>query len=68
LFTDAPIWKVGETYKVADYFEMRTPLASLQISTSSPCVCTSDGKIMKFIETGGFLGNFVPQLFGYEFK
>ncbi len=23
---------------------------------------------MKFIETGGFLGNFVPQLFGNEFK
>jgi hypothetical protein len=52
LFTDAPIWKVGETYKVSDYFEMRTPLATLQISTSSPNVCTSDGKIMKFIDTG----------------
>ena len=51
-FSDAPIWKVGETYKVSDYFEMRTPLASLQISTSTPTVCTSDGKIMKFIETG----------------
>ena len=52
LFTDAPIWKVGETYKVSDYFEMRTPLATLQITTSSPSVCTSDGKVMKFIDTG----------------
>ena len=23
---------------------------------------------LKLIETGRFLGNFVPQLFGYEFK
>jgi hypothetical protein len=69
LFTDAPIWKVGETYRVSDYFEMRTPLATLQISTSSPSVCTSDGKIMKFIDTGTCTFTvFTPKTKNYQYK
>jgi hypothetical protein len=69
LFTDAPIWKVGETYNVADYFEMRTPLATLQISTSSPSVCTSDGKIMKFLDTGTCTFTvFTPKTKNYQYK
>jgi hypothetical protein len=69
LFTDVPIWKVGETYKVSDYFEMRTPLATLQISTSSPSVCTSDGKIMKFIDTGVCSFTvFTPKTKNYQYK
>jgi hypothetical protein len=49
---DTPIWKVGETYNVDSYFDMRTALAKLEISTSTPDVCTANGKIMKFISIG----------------
>ena len=52
LFTSEPVWKVGETYKVDDFFEKRSPLVTLQISTSTPLVCSSDGKMLKFLKTG----------------
>jgi hypothetical protein len=52
LFTSEPLWKVGETYKVDDFFEKRSPLVTLQISTTTPLVCSSDGKALKFIKTG----------------
>jgi hypothetical protein len=52
LFTSEPVWKVGETYKVDDFFEKRTPLVTLQIATSTPLVCVSDGKMLKFLKTG----------------
>ena len=52
LFTSEPIWKIGETYKVDDYFERRSPLVTLQLSTSTPLVCSSDGKMLKFLTTG----------------
>ncbi len=52
LFTSEPVWKVGETYKVDDFFEKRSPLVTLQISTSTPLVCSSDGKALKFLKTG----------------
>jgi len=47
-----PIWKIGETFQVADYFEKRSSTVELKISTSSPAICTSDGKIMKFLSIG----------------
>jgi hypothetical protein len=47
-----PIWKVGETFQVSDYFEKRSSTVELKISTSSPAICTSDGKIMKFLSIG----------------
>jgi hypothetical protein len=52
LFTSEPLWKVGETYKVDDFFEKRSPLVTLQISTTTPLVCSSDGKALKFIKIG----------------
>jgi hypothetical protein len=52
LFTSEPIWKIGETYKVDDFFERRSPLVNLQISSSTPLVCSSDGKVLKFLTTG----------------
>jgi hypothetical protein len=52
LFTSEPTWKVGETYKADDFFEKRSPLVTLQISTSTPLVCSSDGKMLKFLTTG----------------
>jgi len=52
LFTSEPVWKVGQTYKVDDYFEKRSPLVTLQISSSTPLVCSSDGKMLTFLKTG----------------
>jgi len=52
IVAETPIWKVGETYSVDKHFDMRTPLAKLQIATTTPDTCTADGKIMKFIAIG----------------
>jgi hypothetical protein len=52
LNTTYPIFKVGETYDAADHFELRTALVSLKVSTSTPTICTTDGKVMKFIAEG----------------
>ena len=68
-FTSEPIWKVGETYKVDDYFEMRTPLATLQVSSSTPKVCSSDGKNLKFIDVGSCSFTvFAPKNINYLYK
>jgi hypothetical protein len=47
-----PIWKVGEALNPSDYFELKVPKLPLLISTSTPKVCTSDGKIMSFVSEG----------------
>jgi len=52
LFTEEPIWKVGETYKISEHFEKRTPLVDLSVSSSTPSVCSSNGTELKFIATG----------------
>ena len=52
LFTEEPIWKVGETYKISEHFEKRTPLVDLSVSSSTPSVCSSNGVELKFINTG----------------
>lgn len=49
---NSPKYNVGEIYDPSDYFELRVPSLSLAISTSTPKVCTSDGKIMRFISEG----------------
>ena len=50
--TVLPIWRVGEQYIAAKYFEKRTPLADLSISSSTNSVCNSDGKILIFKSEG----------------
>jgi len=68
-FTSEPIWKVGETYKVDDFFEMRTPLATLEVSSSTPKICSSDGKNLKFIDVGGCSFTvFTPKNINYLYK
>jgi hypothetical protein len=68
-FTSEPIWKVGETFKIDDYFEMRTPLAILQATSSTPKVCSSDGKILKFIDVGSCSFTvFTPKNANYLYK
>lgn len=49
---NSPIWKVGETYNPIDYFELRVPNLPLNIATTTPKVCSSDGKVMTFISEG----------------
>jgi hypothetical protein len=50
--TALPIWRVGEQYIAAKYFEKRTPLADLSISSSTNLVCYSDGKTLTFKSEG----------------
>jgi hypothetical protein len=47
-----PLWKVGETYSPSKYFELRVPSLVLVVSSSTPTICTTDGKELKLIATG----------------
>jgi hypothetical protein len=47
-----PIWKVGETYLPSKYFELRVPSLELVVSSSTPTICSTDGKELKLIAAG----------------
>jgi hypothetical protein len=47
-----PIWKVGETYLPTKYFELRVPSLPLVVSSSTPTICSTDGKELKLIAAG----------------
>jgi hypothetical protein len=47
-----PIWKVGETYLPDKYFESRVPSLALVVSSSTPTICSTDGKELKLIAAG----------------
>jgi hypothetical protein len=47
-----PIWKVGETYLPSKYFELRVPSLALVVSSSTPTICSADGKELKLIAAG----------------
>jgi hypothetical protein len=47
-----PIWKVGETYLPSKYFELRVPSLPLVVSSSTPTICSTDGKELILISTG----------------
>jgi hypothetical protein len=47
-----PIWKVGETYQPNKYFELRVPSLALVVSSSTPTICSTDGKELKLISAG----------------
>ena len=47
-----PIWKVGETLNLSDYYELQVPSLSLKVKSNSPSICTVDGTTLKFILTG----------------
>jgi hypothetical protein len=47
-----PIWKVGETYTPSKYFESRISSLPLVVTTSTPTICSTDGKELKLIATG----------------
>jgi hypothetical protein len=47
-----PIWKVGETYLPSKYFELRVSSLALVVSSSTPTICSTDGKELKLIAVG----------------
>ena len=47
-----PIWKVGETFNPADYYEQKVPSLALQVKTTTPTICSTDGKTIKLIAEG----------------
>ena len=47
-----PIWKVGETYLPSKFYEVRVPSLPLVVSSSTPNVCSTDGKELKLVSTG----------------
>ena len=50
--SNPPIWKVGETFTPAKYYELRVPTLSLGVTSATPLVCSSDGKQLKFLKEG----------------
>ena len=49
---NAPIWKVGETFVPGKYYELRVPSLALAVSSSTPTVCSSDGKQLTLLKEG----------------
>ena len=47
-----PIWKVGEVYVPSKYFELRVLTLPLTVTSSTPTVCSTDGKELKLIAAG----------------
>jgi len=47
-----PIWKVGETFNPSKYYEIRVPSSTFEVSSSTPLVCSSDGKELKLLKEG----------------
>ena len=50
--SNTPIWKVGEVYNLTKYFELRVPSLSISVSSSTPTVCSSNGKELTFLKEG----------------
>jgi len=51
-YVAAPIWKVGESFNPADYFELEVPTLALKIKTNTPSICTSQDGKLNLIATG----------------
>jgi len=47
-----PVWKVGEIFTPSNYFEEVVPNVRIEINSSSPNICTTDGKVMKLVAIG----------------
>jgi hypothetical protein len=50
--SNPPIWKVGEVYEPSKYFELRVPTLPLLVTSSTPTVCSTDGKELKLVAIG----------------
>ena len=49
---NTPIWKVGEAFNPADYYEQKVSSLALQVKTTTPTVCSTDGETLKLITEG----------------
>jgi len=50
--SNLPIWKVGESYQPSKYYELRVKSLSLLVNSTTPSVCSSDGKELKMVAEG----------------
>ena len=50
--SNTPIWKVGESYDPTKYYELRVPSLALALTSSTPTVCSTDGKTLSLIKEG----------------
>ena len=50
--SNPPIWKVGEVYVPSKYFELRVLTLPLTVTSSTPTICSTDGKELKLIAAG----------------
>ena len=50
--SNTPIWKVGETYSPSKYYELRATSLALEVKSSTPTVCSSNGKEISLIKEG----------------
>jgi len=48
----APIWKVGETINLNDYYELQVPSLALMLRVSTPKICAANGTTLKLMSTG----------------
>ena len=47
-----PIWKVGETFKVSDFYELQVPGLPIKLASSTPNVCSVNGEELKLVSEG----------------
>ena len=47
-----PVWRVGETYKLSDYFEQQVPGLNLSVTSLTPLVCLAESTQLKFLKEG----------------
>lgn len=47
-----PIWRVGQVYTPAKFFELRVPSMKILIESSTPKTCSSDGEKLTFLSEG----------------
>jgi hypothetical protein len=50
--SNTPIWKVGESFDPTKYYELRVPSLSLGLTSSTPTVCSTDGKTLLLLKEG----------------
>ena len=51
-YQPTPIWRVGESLKISDYFELQVPGLQLSASSANDKICTVSGDELKFLAVG----------------
>ena len=65
----SPIWKVGETINVADFYELEVPSLVLLVKSTTPDICSSKGTSLSLIAVGncGF-SVYTDKTLDYQYK